>query len=1056
MHRPARARIRSVGAIVAAGALVAILATPSVGAQDVEAAGFAGPSDWQPVPGDRNFNRIATLPVGDGAETSAPEIVSAYDGDTKLIFSDAEGGQIGFADITDPTAPTLMDPVDITGEPTAVSVLGDFALVGEVDAASTFDTPDGNLIVLDLTTDPASVVRTIDLNGQPDSVAVAPSGDYAAVVIENERDEDEDVGGQTGALPQLPAGELIVVDTSDPDPLNWTTSTVALTGLAGLNEPTDPEPEYVDINSADVAVVSLQENNGLAIVDLATASVTTSFSAGVVALPNVDITEDDIIDFEGSIVRERQPDAVAWLGTDYFATANEGDIPAEAGTIGGDDGGSRGFTIFDTSGNVIFESGEALEYLTVATGHFPLGRAENKGNEPEAVEFGTFGDDDYLFVGSERANVVGVYDADNPLAPELRQVLPTGIGPEGLLALPSRDLLVVANEVDEGFPSSIMLYELQEADPVYPQLISAPDGANRYPIAWGAQSGLAAHPTDPGIGYSVSDSFYADSTIFQLDLTTTPVTVTDAIELVDGDGNQISVDLEGIDAVLNSDTGELEFWVATEGGIPSDAMEASTPNQIHLVAGDGEVMQSIGLPDDRQACWTASADDAGNADRRNNRFGFEGITMAPDGSLWIAQQREWDGYVGTVDGVDCTQFNDPEGQTNLWRYTPGEASPDAGTWEQYPYTLDDPAAAGGWVGLSEIVAYGPDTVLVVERDNQLAGDAEVKRIYPVSLPDAPGPVTKGTALDLLPTMQAQNGLVLDKVEGAMVTTAGELWISTDNDGVDDAPGESLLLNLGRAFESVDAEVQGYWIITRDGAVTGFGSAPDLGSQVPVADGAEIVDIEANATGTGVWILDSQGNITNLGDAAEVGPVSLLGLSAGESLAAIAPRPQGDGAWVATDRGRLIALGNAPVLSGVETLALNAPVVDAVSTASGNGVYLAAPDGGIFAIGDAVFQGSMGGTPLNQPVVSMAVDPDGEGYWLFASDGGVFAFEADFLGSMGSTPLNGPIFEGVSYGDGYVLVGTDGGVFNFAGEPFEGSLGANPPGSAVVGIAAFAL
>ncbi|MEM8903448.1 MAG: esterase-like activity of phytase family protein [Actinomycetota bacterium] len=1058
MHRPARARrrFRTAGAIVATGALVATLATPSVGAQDVEAAGVAGPTDWQPVPGDRNFNRIATLEVGDGAETSAPEIVAAYDSGNKLIFSDAEGGQIGFADITDATAPMLMDPVDITGEPTAVSVLGDFALVGEVDAASTFDTPDGNLIIMDLSTDPATVTRTIDLGGQPDSVAVAPSGDYAAVVIENERDEDEDVGGQTGALPQLPAGELIIVDTSDPDPLNWTTSTVALTGLAGVTEPTDPEPEFVDINSADVAVVSLQENNALAIVDLATATVTSSFSAGVVALPNVDITEDDVIDFDGTIVRERQPDAVAWLGTQYFATANEGDIPAQAGTIGGDDGGSRGFTVFDTSGNVVFESGEGLEYLTVSAGHFPLARAENKGNEPEAVEYGTYGTDDYLFVGSERANVVGVYDVDNPLAPELRQVLPTGIGPEGFLALPSRDLFIVANEVDEGFPSSLMIYELQEAAPVYPQLVSGPDGTNRWPIAWGAQSGLAAHPTDPDIAYSVSDSFYADSTIFQLDLSTTPVTITDAIELVDGDGMQLSVDLEGIDATLNADTGALEFWVATEGGIPSDAMVASTPNQIHLVAADGEVMQSIGLPADRQACWTASADDATNTDRRNNRFGFEGITMAPDGSLWIAQQREWDGYVGMVDGVDCTQFNDPAGQTNLWKYTPGEASMDAGTWEQYPYTLDDPAAAGGWVGLSEILAYGPDTFLVVERDNQLAGDAEVKRIYPVSVPAEPGAVTKGAALDLLPTMQAQNGLVLDKVEGAMVTITGDLWISTDNDGVDDAPGESLLLNLGPAFDAVDAEVQGYWIITEDGAVTGFGDAPALGDQIPLPEGAVIVDIESNATGTGAWVLDSLGNVYNLGEAAEVGPVSLLGLSAGESLAAIAPRPQGDGAWVVTDRGRLLPLGAAPALTGVEGIALNAPVVDAVSTASGEGVYMVAPDGGIFAVGDAVFQGSMGGTPLNQPVVSMAVDPDGEGYWLFAADGGVFAFEADFLGSMGGTPLNGPIFEGVSYGDGYVLVGTDGGVFNFSTEPFEGSLGDNPPGASVVGIAAFAV
>ncbi|MEM9608630.1 MAG: esterase-like activity of phytase family protein [Actinomycetota bacterium] len=1037
--------------VVASGAAIA-----PTGAQDLEAA-TAGPSDWQPVAGTESFNRVSTLEVGDGADTAAPEIVAAYDSDTKLIFSDSTGGQIGFADISDPTSPMLMDPVDIAGEPTAVAVLEDVALVGEVDAASTFDVPDGNLIVMDLTATPPTVVRTIDLGGQPDSVAVAPSGDYAAVVIENERDEDEVVSGEEGALPQLPAGELIVVDTSDPDPLNWTTSTVALTGLTSANEPTDPEPEYVDINTADIAVVSLQENNALAIVDLATATVTTSFSAGVVPLPNVDITEDDIIDFAGTILRERQPDAVSWIGTDYFATANEGDIPENAGTMGGDDGGSRGFTIFDTSGNVVFEAGEALEYLTVATGHFPLGRAENKGNEPEAVEFGTFGDDDYLFVGSERANVVAVYDVENPLAPVLRQVLPAGIGPEGLLALPSQDLLVVANEVDdEGFPSSLMLYELGEGAPTYPQLMSGPDGANRWPIPWGAQSGLAAHPTDPDIAYSVSDSFYADSTIFQIDLSTTPPTIVDAIELVDGDGNQISVDLEGIDAVLNADTGALEFWVATEGGIPTDPMSASTPNQIHLVAGDGEVMQSIGLPDDRQACWTASADDGTNADRRNNRFGFEGITMAPDGSLWIAQQREWDGYVGMVDGVDCTQFNDPEGQTNLWRYTPGEASMDAGTWQQYPYELDAPAAAGGWVGLSEIVAYGPDTVLVVERDNQLASDAEVKRIYPVSIPDAPGAVTKGEAFDLLPTLQAQNGLVLDKVEGAMVTTAGDLWISTDNDGVDEAPGESLLINLGPAFEAVDAEVQGYWIITEDGAVTGFGDAPALGDQIPLPEGAVIVDIEANATGTGAWVLDSLGNVVNLGDAAAVGPASLLGLSAGESLAAIAPRPQGDGAWVVTDRGRLLALGAAPVLTGVEGIALNAPIVDAVSTASGEGVYLVAPDGGIFSIGDATFRGSMGGTPLNQPVVSMAIDPDGEGYWLFASDGGVFAFEAPFLGSMGGTALNGPIFEGVSYGDGYVLVGTDGGVFNFSTEPFEGSLGDNPPGSSVVGIAAFAV
>lgn len=1059
-RRPIRSRVA--GLVAATTVAVSGLAFASAGAEDFEAAGLAGPTDWQPAPGAESFNRIATLEVGTGGDTAAPEIVAAYDNDTKLIYSDSAGGQVGFADIADPTAPTLLTPVDLAGEPTAVAVLGNFALVGEVDAASTLDTPDGNLIVMDLTTTPPSVVTTIDLAGQPDSIAISPTGNYAAVVIENERDEDEVVGGQEGALPQAPPGQLIVVNTANADPTLWTTETVALTGLAGANEPTDPEPEFVDINSADVAVVSLQENNALALVDLASAAVTTSFSAGVVALPNVDITEDDVIDFAGTIVRERQPDAVAWLGTTYFATANEGDIPANAGTQGGDDGGSRGFTIFDTSGNVVFESGEALDYLTVAAGHFPLGRAENKGNEPEAVEFGTFGTDDYLFVGSERANVVGVYDITNPLAPRLRQVLPTGIGPEGLLALPSRNLFVVANEVDDtAYPSSLMIYQLAAGAPNYPQLMAAPDGSNRWPIAWGAQSGLAAHPTDPTIAYSVSDSFYADSTIFQIDLSTTPPTIVDTIELVDANGNRISVDLEGIDAVLNADTGALEFWVATEGGIPSfdpdedgPTPSPSTPNQIHLVAGDGVLQQSIGLPDDLQACWTASADDPTNTNRTNNRFGFEGITAVPDGSLWVAQQRAWDGFVGTVDGVDCTQFNDPAGQTNLWRFVPGESSLTGGTWEQFPYTLDSPASAGGWVGLSEIVAYGPDTVLVIERDNQVASNAEVKRIYPVSLPAAPGAVTKGTALDLLPTLQAQNGLVLDKVEGAMVTALGDLWISTDNDGVDDASGESLLINLGPAATAIDAGIQGYWIISEDGAVEGFGDAPGLGTQIPLPEGAIVVDIESNATGTGAWVLDSLGNVYNLGAAAAVGPVSLFGLSAGESLVAIVPRPQGDGAWVVTDRGRLLALGAAPTLAGVEATALNDPIVDAVSTVSGEGVYMVAPDGGVFAVGDAVFYGSMGGVQLQQPVVSMAADPDGVGYWLFAADGGVFAFEAPFHGSAVGLPLNGPVFEGLDYGEGYLMVATDGGVFVFNAE-FEGSQGATPSGIAA-GIAAFVL
>src|SRR5262249_49357624 len=160
---------------------------------------------------------------------------------------------------------------------------------------------------------------TITLPGQPDSIAIAPSGDYAAVIIENERDEDVN----DGEIPQLPSGSLTIVDI-DGEPAGGTTRSVALTGLAG-GAPTDAEPEYVAINTADQAVVSLQENNHLAIIDLADGTVVNHFSAGSVEIDQVDTEDNGIIELTGTVNMAREPDALAWLSDDLFATANEGD-----------------------------------------------------------------------------------------------------------------------------------------------------------------------------------------------------------------------------------------------------------------------------------------------------------------------------------------------------------------------------------------------------------------------------------------------------------------------------------------------------------------------------------------------------------------------------------------------------------------------------------------------------------------------------------------------------------------------------------------------------------
>jgi hypothetical protein len=320
------------------------------------------------------------------------------------------------------------------------------ALVG-VNTSESFTEPSGHLAALNVA-DRAEVDRC-ELPGQPDAVAVAPDGSFAAAAIEDERDED----AGDGRVPQMPPGTLYtVVLTEEGLPDCDTARTGDLTGLAEV-APGDPEPEYVAINEAGEVVVTMQENNHLAIVSSA-GEVLSHFSAGTSTLEGVDAKEDGRIAFTETLEDlPREPDAVAWIGTDHVVTADEGDI----------DGGTRGFTIFSREGAVVHDPGLSLERAVAAIGHYLEERSANKGVEPESVTVATYDGTPHLFVGTERASVVAVYDVSDPAAPTLLQLLPSGIGPEGYAAIPSRALLVSANEVDlreDGGPAAhLMIFE---------------------------------------------------------------------------------------------------------------------------------------------------------------------------------------------------------------------------------------------------------------------------------------------------------------------------------------------------------------------------------------------------------------------------------------------------------------------------------------------------------------------------------------------------------------------------------------------------------------------
>ncbi len=245
--------------------------------------------------------------------------------------------------------------------------------------------------------------------------------------------------------------------------------------------------------------------------------------------------------------------------------------------------------------------------------------------------------------------------------------------------------------------------------------------------------------------------------------------------------------------------------------------------------------------------------------------------------------------------------------------------------------------------------------------------------------------------------------------------------------------------------------RGYRMVTRDGRVAAFGSSPWLGDAA--VGRTEAVDIEATPSDAGYWIADRSGHVFAFGDAPWLGGAPSL--PASETVTSLSRTPSGNGYWLFTTAGRVLPFGDAPWLGDMSRTRLNGPVLDSVPTPSGRGYYLVASDGGVFTFGDAGFRGSMGGAHLNAPVQSLVPDPDGNGYWLVASDGGIFSFDAPFHGSTGDLRLNRPItgMVGSPSGGGYLMVAEDGGIFTFGDVAFHGSLGASPPGTPVVAVAA---
>lgn len=679
------------------------------------------------------------------------EIVAASPDGMTLYYTNASGKNVGVLDITDPAAPVALGTLSTgAGEPTSAAVSGDgkylFVAVRNGDTKDT--AAPGSLLLYDISgrTSPKQL-GDIAVGVGPDSLAIADQEGTMVVVIAIEDEETNEEGDATLGGTRPGRVDVVTVDrenVSNSKVVSVLFPSEVMMSVEGVNFPNDPQPEFVAIHpNQKEAVVSLQENNAIAFIDISDPAAPKIRRIACTGTVNrlADLKKDARVSFTDEFVGRREPDSVAYMeidGTVYVAVANEGDTDLK--TFG--DGvwsGGRGISICDSDGVILWDSGLELDFFSASLGHYPDDRSEKRGLEMEGITFGRFFGDNLLIGTSERGSFLAVYRVQDVRNPELLELLPTGAAPEGIITVTERKdgvhLIVSANEKD----GTICIFSVTGATSE-PRIISRD-------IPWSALSGFT---TDGEHIYTVPDNARKPSCIWRMDMSQ----VVEGIAIIDNeiplvkDGQPVAYDLEGISWTKDG------FWLVSEG-------KTGIENLLVFASPDGVVQAEYALPPEMIAKY---------GEPKN--YGFEGVAVSGDGkTVYVAIQRGFDAG---------------EPRAAILRF-----STDTKQWDAAWYPLEshskDPKKY--WMGLSDIAFADENTLLVVERDKGAGGTAEVKRVYSIAV-DSYAPerlLEKKLVFDIV----KEKNYLLEKVESLCVLK-GDMWIVNDNDGA----GWSRMINLG--------------------------------------------------------------------------------------------------------------------------------------------------------------------------------------------------------------------------------------------------------------------
>jgi hypothetical protein len=451
-----------------------------------------------PVNTTVNFQYKTTITVG--GEGAAE--ISAYDTVSKKLFvTNSESGVISVYNIENLDTPIEETTISLSafGAPNSVAAYnGKLAVAVEAPVKQNL----GQILVYDTTN--LALLNQYTVGALPDMVTFSKDGNLIVCANEGEPNDDYTVDPEGSiSIINLTSG---AVTTLGFEAFNNQESTLETQGFRvfgpGANLAKDVEPEYVTISQdSKTAWVSLQENNGIAKVNLVSKTIEAIYPLGYKDFNQsdnaIDASDKDMEttlktwDVKGIY----QPDAIVAVnigGTEYIISANEGDsrdydgfseeirvedltLDATAYPVSGDyqneinlgrlkatttlgdtdndndvdqiySYGARSFSIWSANGNLVYDSGNSIATETLAMTPERFNdedkRSDDKGAEPESVEVLNIGNLRYvLFVGLERTDQVMVYDITNPLAPTFLTILSHNgdEAPEGLLVIPANE-----------------------------------------------------------------------------------------------------------------------------------------------------------------------------------------------------------------------------------------------------------------------------------------------------------------------------------------------------------------------------------------------------------------------------------------------------------------------------------------------------------------------------------------------------------------------------------------------------------------------------------------